>query len=376
MPTKVLITGGRAPAALDLARQLHANGYIPYVADSEVCAISRRSNVFEANFVVTKPNRQPEQFIADILRICQTNGISTIIPTCEETFHLAKAMDQFERNGIRLFTSPIQTLRILHNKYTFIDLAKQLGLPTPTTYLAEEVIQVEQARTAIAGRCVLKPAFSRFSESVFFVDPSEKLPAIRISTKQPWVVQQCVSGTQYCTYSIAHAGKLTAHGSYATRYAYGHATVYFESSAHEGIQAFVEKVVGHLGFTGQISFDFIVQEDGVFYPIECNPRTTSGVHLFYANADFPHTFFTQGVSVVTPTSGAPRMLGLAMLRNVGRNSGAWRAFLRGRDVIWSSADPRPAWDQYLIFIQLMMRAWRHKKPLTALLTEDIQWDGE
>jgi hypothetical protein len=238
-------------------------------------------------------------------------------------------------------------------------------------------LQLEEARRAIEGRCIIKPVYSRFSESVYMLDPADPLPNMSISPEQPWVVQQYIGGTQYCSYSVAHQGELAAHGCYATQYAYGHATVYFEAVQHAGIEAFVTKIIAHFGFTGQISFDFIVQDDGSFYPIECNPRTTSGVHVFSSNVCFPRTFFApiEG-RVLRPLAASPRMLGLAMLRHVVRTPRAWLAFWRGRDVLWSWRDPLPAIDQFVVFAQLLLRARKQHVSVITLLTEDIQWGGE
>ena len=47
----------------------------------------------------------------------------------------------------------------------------------------------------------------------------------------------------------------------------------------------IEPIVAELGYTGQISFDFLVTDDGLSF-VECNPRATDGV-LLLPDADRP-----------------------------------------------------------------------------------------
>jgi hypothetical protein len=40
----------------------------------------------------------------------------------------------------------------------------------------------------------------------------------------------------------------------------------------------IEPIVAELGYTGQISFDFLITDDGLTF-VECNPRATDGLLL-------------------------------------------------------------------------------------------------
>ena len=52
-----------------------------------------------------------------------------------------------------------------------------------------------------------------------------------------------------------------------------------------GVRAWVERFVAGYGLTGQVSFDFMEDADGVVRAIECNPRTHSAITLLAGRPD-------------------------------------------------------------------------------------------
>ncbi|GAA3325969.1 hypothetical protein GCM10020331_060000 [Ectobacillus funiculus] len=77
-------------------------------------------------------------------------------------------------------------------------------------------------------------------------------------------------------------GKLLAHSVYQTEFTAGlGATIAFQHTECDPIFHLFQYSLKKLKYSGQIAFDFIVTKDGKVYPIECNPRTTSGLHLFF-----------------------------------------------------------------------------------------------
>jgi hypothetical protein len=99
------------------------------------------------------------------------------------------------------------------------------------------------------------------------------------TNESPWLVQEFVDGPMLCTYSTLHEGNATAHCAYRAPRQWEHSTgIQFESVDGRESLAVVETIGRALGYTGQISFDFVVATDGIVI-IECNPRTTDGVLL-------------------------------------------------------------------------------------------------
>lgn len=88
----------------------------------------------------------------------------------------------------------------------------------------------------------------------------------------PWLVQPFLDGEPVCTYSTAHHGRVSSHLMYRIPRQRKHSTgIQFQAiDATESLKL-IEPIVAELGYTGQISFDFLATDDGLTF-VECNPR--------------------------------------------------------------------------------------------------------
>jgi predicted ATP-grasp superfamily ATP-dependent carboligase len=132
----ILLTGGRAPAALELARIFHAAGHQVFLAESVSSSLTANSCSVAASFLVPPPRQQPKDFIRALIKIICQNKIDLLTPTCEEAFHVARGHAELSE-CCTVFVEPLVRLRPLHNKWMFIQLAAELGLPVPKTSLIE-----------------------------------------------------------------------------------------------------------------------------------------------------------------------------------------------------------------------------------------------
>jgi short-subunit dehydrogenase involved in D-alanine esterification of teichoic acids len=60
--TNILLTGGRAPVTLDLARAFHRAGHTVFMAESLRGHLSQPSNAVKAHFVVPAPRQELRRF--------------------------------------------------------------------------------------------------------------------------------------------------------------------------------------------------------------------------------------------------------------------------------------------------------------------------
>ncbi|MCP1308988.1 hypothetical protein [Paenibacillus tyrfis] len=407
---KVLITGGRAPAALELARLLAAAGCEVHAAESVRHHLCRVSKSVARSHAVPGPAREPERFIAALEEIVQREDIAWLIPTCEEIFYVSAGLERLSRI-CRVAAPPLEQLRRLHSKWEFIRRAQELGLSVPHTERMRSPQELAQFTERIASSpeevfrdgYVVKPEFSRFASKVRIVKPGgreageaakertritgETPTEVRLEAESyPWVVQQFISGRTLCTYSIAYEGRLAAHAAYAADYAVrGGASVYFEPLYHSGLLEWVRQFVRMERFTGQIAFDFIETKQGELYAIECNPRTTSGIHLFRPEDRLASALLhpeTPGASVIEPQPASRGMLGVPMLACGLTGSRSWRAFAAwlskyaaARDVVFRWSDPRPFAEQLFLLLELRRAASASKQTLMEASTGDIEWNG-
>ena len=376
---RVLILGARAPVALDHARRFAAQGWTTYVADSISCRISGSSRSVTATFSLPRPRVALASFARELANIISQQGIDVVLPTCEEIFFLSRIRRQLP-SQCNVFVAPFELLGELHSKWRFLALAKSVGIPVPESI---RVSDLAQAREWAQGRpIVLKPEYSRFGvHTRIYRNGVTGSPLPELGA---WVAQDFVPGREVCSYSIAVAGQLRAHVVYSPKYRLGgSSSYYFEPLLIAAIESHVERLVARIGFTGQISFDWIERTPGEFVALECNPRAISGLHLFDLNQPLPAVIAGQLSNRVRVDSPTPRMLGAVMLAAGlpmavrGGTFAAWyRDWSRATDVLLAPGDSRPVFGAVRDLAAFAQLALRQRCSLRAASTHDIEWDGE
>lgn len=391
----VLITGARAPAALEWARLLHAANCRVYVCDSLPAYVSRFSRAAAGAFTVPAPRDGAEAFAAAVTEAVARHRITHVVPTCEEIFYLAQFRERLEEAGAALFADSLPALLRLHHKLDFIRTAASHGLRVPATHLIETPADLREALSAWSDRdrVVLKPVYSRFASQVQIGSPRPgsghiQTPA-NLSPANPWVLQQYVEGSPVCTYSIVRNGRVLAHAAYEARYRVGlGAAIQFAALDHPGALRWVRRFAEAERLTGQIAFDFIDGPDGTLFPIECNPRATSGIHLFapedgIAEAALRHAEPDREQAMIAPPGGRQAMIGFAMAAYLLRRRLTWperrqalRAMRRSRDVLFRARDPWPVLGQGPAMLALLRLARKHGVSLMEASTIDLEWNGD
>ena len=377
MSKRILLTGGRAPATLELARAFHRAGHTVFMAESLRGHLSATSNALAKNFLVPPPRQQTREFLDALEEIVSKNKIDLVIPTCEEVFYVAMGRDRFPA-----FVELLDKLRTLHNKWDFIHLARGLGLPVPETALVETEASLGSAWKRWP-RLVVKPVYSRFASRTL-ICPTPALAKSTVTFDSRWVAQEFIAGTQVCTYSVCHNGRVAAHTAYRSDFTAGQgATILFRHVNHAATLDWATKFVAATEFTGQIAFDFIETREGKIFAIECNPRAISGIHLLASIPNFPDAFFNPSMPCIAPSDDFSVQLWTGMLV-YGLSASLkkcqlkkwWYAFASSRDVIFRRDDPLPAFLQFRsIFYYLQLARRENISPLEAS-TFDIEWNGE
>ena len=386
-----LITGGRAPVALDLARNLTRLGWRVLVAESDPFALSASSNAVTRFYPVPAPNDGDGRYVESIGKIMAEESVDVLIPTCEEVFHLAERREYLQaqaKPGSRLCFDHLETLERLHSKFAFNQWIRELGLPAPSSVRATDRGALKDAAVSMKGdRVVLKPEYSRFAVSARVLRKTEiadLIPQIDVSPQRPWIAQEHLGGIEYCTYTLVDDGRITAHCVYEHEFTAGKgAGICFQAIHHPEIDEWIRKFVEKIKFTGQIAFDFIETEDRGPLPIECNPRSTSGLHLLLQGSQ-PRDLFALPTDAppILPRYGSTAQISLAMVfyglpsvRSIRRLRSWFRIFFGARETILSLDDPMPFFYQFSAFYRLIRLAkCLGLTPLEAS-TRDIEWNG-
>lgn len=376
---KILITAGRSWVTLDLARQLNSAGHKIYIAETSNHHVCRLSRAVENSFIVPSPRFEPEKFIDSLEEIVRREKIDFLLPICEEIFYISKSLDRFPPS-CKVLCSPFDIMHTLHNKWRFMQLLKELNLNPPETYL---ISSREDLKTIPFKKpYILKPCYSRGSQKIRKVTPPEQPPILEIETFNPWVAQEWIEGKRYCTYGVCHDGALSAHSIYPVGFTVdGSSCVVFEAVEHQGILKWVKEFVQKINFTGQIAFDFIEDERGL-YAIECNPRATSGAHLF-TKENIDKALFHPQHETITPKPGTKRQLAIGMLIYGWRNLPKNRTFfdflknlLTVKDVVLRFNDLIAVAYVPLLFFHYMAESNRLGIRVPSTFTYDLEWNGE
>lgn len=386
---RVLLTGGRAPVTLELARLFHAAGHEVHVAESLSQHLCRASKAVHRNHAVPSPRFDREGFLSALEAIIRAEGIDLLIPTCEEVFHVSAGLGRLPCD---VLAPSREQLRRLHSKWQFIadldarrETGKVSGIRLPRTLLVDGPDSLESALDAfpLGSKVVFKPVFSRFGTFVQVHRVGDRLPNLDASPLQPWVAQEFVPGTMVCSYAVAREGHLLAFAAYRGDYTAGPgASIYFAPFEHPAIGAFVRAFVAYERYSGQIAFDFI-ESDGAFYPLECNPRATSGVHLFRPEDGLVEALLGTRDTTARPHPDTRSQLTLAMwlyalpkLRTLPSLARWARDLKRAKDVLYRPEDPGPFLQQLVLLGELGRIARRERLSLIEASTWDIEWNGD
>lgn len=365
--TRILITGSRAPVALDLARALGTAGYDVHIADV------RKSRML-AGFPQHRyaaPAQAPGVFAEDILRLNSEWTPDLIVPMCEEVFHLARIAAE---HPLPLYAPPFERLMRLHSKLAFNAWVRQLGLDAPATERMDQHVDPEAA-----ARSVFKPEFSRFGVACYIKPDVHEFDLISKNMRRGWLKQDYIAGDDLSFYALARDGRLTAFAAYRSDWRTdGGASYHFQplggDLAHR-LQTIAARLVAADHLTGQIACDLRHAPDDRLWLIECNPRATSGLHLL------THDPLALGRALLSEDAclqaGAePACVGPAMMiygapkaMRTGRLE-QWRRDLGARDVV-AGARLAALVDSLSYGLAAMARG----QSLTAILTQDIECNG-
>lgn len=321
---------------LALARIFYRAGHRVIGADFEPYRIpvcGHFSTSIEKFYRLPKPTSEsgPAEYMNALRDIVEKENVELWVGCAEVAFVMedAEAAEFLEKEtNCKAVQFGVALTETLHEKHSFIDNTRRLGLNVPDTHL------VTSETEALA---VLYPDRPRYTMDHFYImksggiDDSIKVndtikadmtilpqPTLRETEAyikrlnptpfRPFVLQQYISGLEYCTHSLIINAKVVAFVACPSTDLLTHYHVLSASSAlFQAMLLYTSIYVRKMGnnVTGHFSIDFLVQEgiaikaeqkDGisaseirelmnVIYPIECNPSAHTAVVTFADEAE-------------------------------------------------------------------------------------------
>ncbi len=289
VPKTVLISGGKMTKALQLARSFNRAGHRVILIETHKYWLSghRFSRAVDKFYTVPEPSSA--DYALALLKIVQQEQVDTYVPVC------SPVASYFDSQVIALLAPHCEVLHVnltqiqqLDDKYQFAKAAQALGLAVPKSYRITHPQQVIDFDFSAEQRpYILKSiaydAVRRLNLTQLPGQTPETTAAfvnsLPISESKPWIMQEFISGVEYCTHSTLKKGELRLHCCCQS----SAFQVNYENVEQPDIEAWVKRFAKGMNLTGQVSFDFIqAQDSGEMYAIECNPRTHSAITMFYS----------------------------------------------------------------------------------------------
>jgi len=368
MRPAVLLTLGRLPKGLELARALAAAGCRVVVAEPFALHLSRPSRAVARSIKTRAPADDLDGYLQDLLDIVAREMIDLVVPVSEEALHVSRLAGRLPA-GVRLASPPFETLARLHDKLDFNRAAAAARLAVPETHAAGTPGAADLAARAAT---VVKPRRGCSGEGVRFFDAGKT-----DETAGPGdLVQARIDGRHVSSFSIASDGRIVATVLYE-------ATILARVDDAPAAAEWCARFVAAENYSGFIAFDFIIDGTGVPQAIECNPRLTSGVHFLehqglaaavlstrppHAIGVKPQRKFQEGHTALLEVYGSilkPR----EALRRLGH-------VLTSRDVLFSVRDPLPFPLMTPMSAGVLRRVAFEGMSFGAAATRDIAWTGE
>ena len=368
-PTQtVLLSGGKMTKALQLARSFHAAGHRVVLVEQEKYRWSghRFSRAVEAFYTVPPPDHP--DYAEALLRVVRAEGVDVYVPVCSPASSVpdAQAAKLLAPYCEVLHGDP-EMIEILDDKEQFVALAGKLGLNVPDSVRVTDHAQVASFDFS-AGRApyVLKSiAYDPVHRLDLTPLPRESASATArfaaskpIATDNPWVLQQYVEGQEFCTHGTVRDGRLQVFACCPS----SPFQVNYRHVDKPAIEEWVRGFVGPLRLTGQYSFDFIEDEHGDVYPIECNPRTHSAITMFYEQPELADAYLQDREDTLRPSPTSRPTYWLyhelwRMITGEGGRRARWRVIREGKDAMLDARDPWPFFIEHHVQIPLLL--WRN-----------------
>lgn len=271
-----LLTLGRLPKGLEIARALHSAGWRVLVAEPHRRHLTGASRSVARSVVVPAPNDSREAYLDALADIVRAERVDLVVPVSEEIIHASFLPERLRQLGapqVRMHAMAPDSLLALHDKLQFVAVCRDAGVDAPESAAIDSAAAVE---IAAAGPYVVKPRHSCSGNGVTFHARGMPLPPDRTTS----LVQRFLPGELLSSFSVVREGRVRLSVVYRGVVMQGSVAVCFERiDTPVEIDAWIARFARHVAFDGFLSFDFVRTASGGVQAIECNPRATSGIHF-------------------------------------------------------------------------------------------------
>ena len=133
----VLLTLGRLPKALDIARSFASLGWRVIVADPFRTHLLAASRSVSQSVRVPAPAVDAGAYLAALAEIVDSAKVDLVVPISEEIMFVGLLRSRLPAH-VQVLAMPPEALAAAHDKYAFARHAIDIGLTAPRTALASD----------------------------------------------------------------------------------------------------------------------------------------------------------------------------------------------------------------------------------------------
>ncbi|TDX58931.1 ATP-grasp domain-containing protein [Orenia marismortui] len=281
MKTNILITtiGRRGTLTNLFKEELNKLGGRVIVTDNSPLAPA----LYQADNHYLTPRVDDDNYVDRILEICQKEEIKVIIPLLESSFPiLDKVRDVFEENGIILLLSNQDIITKCKDKYQLYKYFKEHNIPTPQSYLSEEIT------SSLSFPMFIKPRTGQGSQNTYKINNNQELDFFVKYIDSP-IIQEYIAGTEYTidTLSGLKGNLISAVPRKRIEVRAGEVSKAV-TLKEERLINWAKNITEGLGIIGPANIQAIITPEDEIKFIEINPRFGGGVPLSYqAGVNYP-----------------------------------------------------------------------------------------
>lgn len=268
--------------------------------------------MFDAYYPV--PRGDDPQYVDTILEICKKENVDIVLPIMSvELEALSRNIKKFEEVGTKVSVSNIASLEIANDKLKLMNYLKDNNFPYAEY---QSVKTIDELSIAVAkmgypnkklcikatnasgsrGFRILDANTSRY-DKFFYDKPSTSeiniddfLSILREKQEFPeLLVMEYLPGNEYSVDALVNNGKVLQCCCRKSLRMENSIMLDSEVVNHPEIVKLCTDVIEKLGLDGNIGFDIRENSNGQAMIMECNPRITAGIAVFYhAGINLPY----------------------------------------------------------------------------------------
>lgn len=228
-------------------------------------------------FYQSPPISDGEKYLQFMKELCAKEAVDYVLPMIDyEIDLLTTVRSWFEERGIVLCMSSNESLEILRNKKKLADFVAE-NCPKTKSIPTKILRDIEQLEWDFPVVC--KPYNGRSSQGLRYIyNKQEWEEFVKTADKDKYIVEPFIDGPIVMVETVrqAETNKVatmtrrelmsTAHGLSTT------VLVFQDKQLEESTKILAEK----LDVRGDVNFEYILDPDGVYHLVECNPRFSAG----------------------------------------------------------------------------------------------------